>query len=164
MVALGWTIPRIVYRPANVRKRVRLSTVRHLLRLVHDGARSFGEIGNRHPRLESSLTGESLMTRQLNVLVTGSSGLIGGVVTRILGDKYIFAGLDRVSAEHASPIPLTKADVVNFDAIRPAFDGMDAVYTWRQMRGRMRPGSRCCRALAPPLGREGGCGTELALP
>jgi hypothetical protein len=29
----------------------------------------------------------------LKVLVTGSSGLIGGVVIRTLGDKYAFSGL-----------------------------------------------------------------------
>src|SRR5215472_2623221 len=63
----------------------------------------------------------------LQVLVTGSSGLIGGVVIRTLGDKYTFSGLDRVQTADAPDIPTTVADVSNFDAIRPAFDGMDAV-------------------------------------
>lgn len=63
----------------------------------------------------------------LKVLVTGSSGLIGGVVIRTLGDKYTFSGLDRAQSADAPDIPTTVADVSNFDAIRPAFDGMDAV-------------------------------------
>jgi nucleoside-diphosphate-sugar epimerase len=63
----------------------------------------------------------------LKVLVTGSSGLSGGVVIRTLGDKYIFSGLDRVQTADAPDIPTTVADVSNFEAIRPAFDGMDAV-------------------------------------
>ena len=60
------------------------------------------------------------------VLVTGSSGLIGGVVIRTLGDKYTFSGLDRAQTVDAPDIPTTVADVSNFEAIRPAFDGMDA--------------------------------------
>jgi len=63
----------------------------------------------------------------LKVLVTGSSGLIGGVVIRTLGDQYTFSGLDRVQSADAPDIPTTVADVSNFDAIRPAFDGVDAV-------------------------------------
>ncbi len=65
--------------------------------------------------------------RKPRVLVMGSSGLIGGVVTRTLGDKYALSGLDRVPPDPAPDIPITRADVGNFDAIRPAFDGMDAV-------------------------------------
>jgi len=65
--------------------------------------------------------------RNPRVLVTGSSGLIGGVLTRTLGDKYALSGLDRVLPDPAPDIPITRADVGNFDAIRPAFDGMDAV-------------------------------------
>lgn len=61
------------------------------------------------------------------VLVTGSSGLIGAVVIRTLGDKYTFTGLDRAQPADAPDIPTTVADVSDFDAIRPAFDGMDAV-------------------------------------
>ena len=53
--------------------------------------------------------------------------LIGGVVIRTLGDKYTFSGLDRAQTADAPDIPTTVADVSNFDAIRPAFDGMDAV-------------------------------------
>jgi nucleoside-diphosphate-sugar epimerase len=61
------------------------------------------------------------------VLVTGSSGLIGGVVIRTLGDRYTFTGLDRTQPADAPDIPTTVADVSDFNAIRPAFNGMDAV-------------------------------------
>ena len=47
-----------------------------------------------------------------NVLVTGSGGLIGGVVIRTLGDKYAFTGLDRAQPTGAPDIPTTVADVV----------------------------------------------------
>lgn len=42
--------------------------------------------------------------RKPRVLVTGSSGLIGGVLTRTLGDKYAL-GLDRVPPDPAPDIP-----------------------------------------------------------
>ena len=50
----------------------------------------------------------------LQVLVTGSCGLIGGVVIRTLGDKYTFSGLDRAQTADAPDIPTTVADVSNF--------------------------------------------------
>lgn len=62
-----------------------------------------------------------------NVLVTGSSGLIGGVVIRTLGDTYRFTGLDHTQPDDAPDIPTTVADVSSLEAIRPAFVGMDAV-------------------------------------
>ena len=61
------------------------------------------------------------------VLVTGSSGLIGGVVIRTLRQHYTFSGLDRVQPADAPDIPTTLADISDFDAIRGAFDGIDAV-------------------------------------
>lgn len=58
------------------------------------------------------------------VLVTGASGLIGGLVVRQLGDKYRFSGLNRRSVDG---IPTTLADIADLDAIRPAFDDIDMV-------------------------------------
>src|SRR5579871_1288284 len=63
------------------------------------------------------------MTRA-KVLVTGASGLIGGLVLRDLGEKYELSGLSRRSVEG---IPHTVASVTDLDAIRPAFVGQDAV-------------------------------------
>ena len=58
------------------------------------------------------------------VLVTGASGLIGGIVLDKLGDKYDFSGLSRRAVEG---LPHTQADVADLDAIRPAFDGIHTV-------------------------------------
>jgi len=58
------------------------------------------------------------------VLVTGASGLIGGLVVRNLSDKYIFSGLNRRPVEG---IKSTQADIADLDAIRPAFEGIDMV-------------------------------------
>jgi nucleoside-diphosphate-sugar epimerase len=58
------------------------------------------------------------------VLVTGASGLIGGLVVRNLGHKYEFSGLNRRPVEG---IKSTQADIADLDAIRPAFEGVDMV-------------------------------------
>ncbi len=58
------------------------------------------------------------------VLVTGASGLIGGMTIKALGDKYAFSALNR---SFVPGIPCTQADINDFDAIKPAFQGMDMV-------------------------------------
>ena len=58
------------------------------------------------------------------VLITGASGIIGGLVWRNLGDKYEFSGLNRRPVEG---IPSLQASIANFEAIMPAFEGIDTV-------------------------------------
>lgn len=58
------------------------------------------------------------------VLVTGLSGLIGGIVQRQLAGKYRLTGLNRSAVPG---VECVRADITDFDAIRPAFDGMDYV-------------------------------------
>ncbi|MEP6637765.1 MAG: NAD(P)-dependent oxidoreductase [Chloroflexota bacterium] len=58
------------------------------------------------------------------VLVTGASGLIGGLVLRELADRYEFSGLSR----HAvAGIPYTQAPITDLVAVRRAVAGMDMV-------------------------------------
>lgn len=57
------------------------------------------------------------------VLVTGANGVIGLAVMEHLADRYNLFPMTRKRTEFDSFI----ADVTDFDAIRPAFDGMDAV-------------------------------------
>jgi nucleoside-diphosphate-sugar epimerase len=58
------------------------------------------------------------------VLITGASGLIGGLVIRDLADKYEFSGLSR---RVVPGIPHTQASIEDFEAVRKASKGMDMV-------------------------------------
>lgn len=58
------------------------------------------------------------------VLVTGMSGLIGSALHRELGDRYAWRALNRRPVQG---VETHQADIGDFDAIRPAFDGMDVV-------------------------------------
>ena len=65
-----------------------------------------------------------MATTTKKVLITGASGLIGALVLKDLGDKYEFSALNRRPVEG---IPCLQADIADFDAILPAFAGMDMV-------------------------------------
>ena len=58
------------------------------------------------------------------VLITGGSGLIGGLTIEHLGDKYDFSNLSRRPVDG---IPSTQASITDYDAIRPAFESVDMV-------------------------------------
>ena len=58
------------------------------------------------------------------ILITGASGLIGGLVRRDLSDTYEFSGVSRTAVPG---IPYTVASIADLDAIRPAFRGVDGV-------------------------------------
>ena len=59
------------------------------------------------------------------VLITGASGLIGGLTWMNLGHKYEFSGLNRRALPE---IPSAQADISDFNAILPAFEGIDMVW------------------------------------
>jgi nucleoside-diphosphate-sugar epimerase len=58
------------------------------------------------------------------VLITGASGLIGGLTVAHLGDKYEFSGLSR---RPVAGIPHLQADITDAAAIKPAFAGIHTV-------------------------------------
>jgi nucleoside-diphosphate-sugar epimerase len=58
------------------------------------------------------------------ILITGMSGLIGGVVRRQLQEKYSLTALNR---SDVPGVQTHRADIADFDAIRPAFEGQEVV-------------------------------------
>ena len=63
-------------------------------------------------------------TSKPKVLVTGASGLIGGLTIEQLGEKYEFSGLSRRPVEG---IPHTQANITDLETVRSACRGMDMV-------------------------------------
>lgn len=58
------------------------------------------------------------------ILVTGMSGLIGGVVRKQLESSYELTALNR---SDVPGVPTVQADIADFETIRPAFDGQHTV-------------------------------------
>ncbi len=58
------------------------------------------------------------------ILVTGMSGLIGGAVRKRLEGAYDLTALNR---SLVPGVPTVQADIADFDAILPAFEGQDTV-------------------------------------
>jgi nucleoside-diphosphate-sugar epimerase len=63
-------------------------------------------------------------TNKPKVLITGASGLIGGLTIRDLSDKYEFSGLSR---RPVAGIPHIQADISDLEAVRRACRGVDMV-------------------------------------
>ena len=61
---------------------------------------------------------------QKRVLITGMSGLIGGVVQKQLERRFELSALNR---RDVPGVPCHRADIVDLDAIQPAFEGVDVV-------------------------------------
>ncbi|MDA0769059.1 MAG: NAD(P)-dependent oxidoreductase [Chloroflexi bacterium] len=64
------------------------------------------------------------MAEKQKVVITGFGGRIARVLRENLGDKYEFSGIDRVPVEGLNSLT---ADLTNFDAILPVFQGKDVV-------------------------------------
>ena len=66
------------------------------------------------------------MPSKPRVLITGSNGLIGSRLIKLLGSRYEFTGIDR-EAPKRKGVDTTVADVSDLDAILPAFADVTAV-------------------------------------
>ena len=64
------------------------------------------------------------MAKGKRILVTGMSGLIGGIAGRKLAEKYEVRALNRRAVQGVETF---QADITDLEAIRPAFEGVDIV-------------------------------------
>ncbi|QCJ46871.1 NAD(P)-dependent oxidoreductase [Haloprofundus sp. MHR1] len=80
----------------------------------------------------------------MDVLITGGHGVVGTAITDHLGDsdEYEFTLLDVEPGDDESPHDSVVADVRDYDAIRPHFEGRDAVVHLALVPGTGGPGSR----------------------
>ncbi|MCY3898660.1 MAG: NAD(P)-dependent oxidoreductase [Caldilineaceae bacterium] len=65
------------------------------------------------------------MTRK--ILLTGAAGKIGSFFRNTYADSYSFVLTDIAEPEDAKGAPFTRADLSDFVAIRPLFEGVDTV-------------------------------------
>ncbi|MDA1280261.1 MAG: NAD(P)-dependent oxidoreductase [Chloroflexi bacterium] len=63
----------------------------------------------------------------MKVLVTGTSGLIGSMLVNSLSSRFEFSGLDAYRSDRAPDVPTVIADGSDYEAIAPAFEGVDGV-------------------------------------
>ncbi len=66
------------------------------------------------------------------ILITGTSGLIGGLAAKTFKSDFEVSGIGRTPV---GGLPYTVADISKFDAMRPAFDGIDTVIHMAASRG-----------------------------
>lgn len=66
------------------------------------------------------------------ILITGMSGLIGGLAARTFADRYEVSGIGRTPVDGW---PYTVADIGEFEEMRPAFDGVHTVIHMAASRG-----------------------------
>ena len=95
----------------------------------------------------------------MNILITGMSGLIGGVTRQRLSPRAALSALNRSGVDG---VPTTRADLADYDAIRPAFDGQDVVvhlaakagenFTWDELLQTNIVGTRNVLAAAHDAG------------
>ena len=64
------------------------------------------------------------MAEKKKVLVTGMAGQIGGIIRRMLADRYELSGIDRADVQG---VPVTVADISELNDILPAFREIDTV-------------------------------------
>ncbi|NYF96875.1 NAD-dependent epimerase/dehydratase family protein [Janibacter cremeus] len=60
------------------------------------------------------------------ILITGSTGGVGSILTQRLKDEYDVTGHDRTTRPDADPVVLG-ADLADYDAVRSLMDGIDTV-------------------------------------
>ncbi len=66
------------------------------------------------------------------ILITGMSGLIGGLGAKHLSDDYEVTGIGRSPVDE---FPYTVANIANLDEIKPAFEGVHTVVHMAASRG-----------------------------
>ena len=64
------------------------------------------------------------MAKQLNLLVTGLSGVVGQALKPVLEERYNVSALSRRGVDGLPDERVFKANIADFDSLQPAFEGV----------------------------------------
>ena len=67
------------------------------------------------------------MINKFNLLVTGLNGIVGQALRPALEERYTISALSRSGVDGLPPERVFKADIADFESLRPAFEGIDVV-------------------------------------
>ena len=67
------------------------------------------------------------MAKKMNLRATGLSGVVGQALKPVLEERYNVSALSRSGVDGLPDGQVLKANIAEFDSIRPAFEGVDCV-------------------------------------
>jgi nucleoside-diphosphate-sugar epimerase len=79
------------------------------------------------------------MPEKLKLLVTGLNGVVGRVLRPVLEERYEISALSRSGVDDLPEERVTRANLADINAIRPAFEGIDVVLNLAADGGQSSP-------------------------
>ncbi|MDP6452129.1 MAG: NAD(P)-dependent oxidoreductase [SAR202 cluster bacterium] len=79
------------------------------------------------------------MPEKLKLLVTGLNGVVGRVLRPVLEERYEISALSRSGVDDLPEERVTRANIADINAIRPAFEGIDVVLNLAADGGQSSP-------------------------
>ena len=79
------------------------------------------------------------MPGKLKLLVTGLNGVVGRALRPVLEERYEISALSRSGVDDLPEERVTRANIADIDAIRPAFEGIDVVLNLAADGGQSSP-------------------------
>ena len=83
--------------------------------------------------------GEDDLAEKINLLVTGLNGVVGRALRPALEERYELSALSRSGVDGLPGERVFRADIADFDDLKPAFEGVDVVLSLAADGGQSSP-------------------------